>query len=117
MLDVLECKDTLTTVDGLTDPIDIAIKMYEMHPSILTIKEKVPSNPQRFSLIQTDLTVMEKEIKGLNAKKAITYNNIPIKVLKDTSDICSPIFNEIWCKAVFNGNFPSKLKLADIIAT
>ena len=47
----------------------------------------------------------------------ITYNNIPIKVLKDTSDICSPILNDIWCKAVFNGNFPSKLKLADIIAT
>ena len=60
---------------------------------------------------------MEKEIKGLNAKKAITYNNIPIKVLKDMSDICSPILNETWCKAVFNGNFPSKLKLADIIAT
>ena len=25
-LDILECKDTLTTVDGLTDPIDIPIK-------------------------------------------------------------------------------------------
>ena len=116
-LDILECKDTLSTVDGLIDPIDIAIKKYEMHPSILTIKEKVPFNLQRFSFIQTDLTEMEKEIKALNAKKAITYNNIPTKILKNTSDICSPILNEIWCKAVVNGNFPSKLKLADIIAT
>ena len=71
-LDILECKDILAT--------DIAIKKYEMHPSILTIKGKVPFNLQGFSFTQTDLAEMEKEIKALNAKKASTYNNIPTKI-------------------------------------
>ena len=109
-LEMLEYKDTI--VDGLNDPIDIAIIKYDMHPSILTMKKKVPINLQRFTFTQTDLTVMEKEIKALNVKKATTHNNIPI-----TFDICSPILNEIWCEAFLHCNFPSKLKLADIIST
>ena len=98
-LEILEYKDTLTNVDGLKDPIDIAIIKYAMHPNILTIKKKVPINLQRFSFTQTDLTVMEKEIKAFNVIKA-THNNIPIKILKNTFDICSPILNEIWYEAV-----------------
>ena len=116
-LDIFECRDTLTPVDGLKDPIDIAIKKYENHPSILVINEKVPLNPQRFSFIGTNLDEMEKEIKTLNPNKATTYNNIPAKILKNTFDICSPVLNKIWCEAVLNCNFPNNLKLADITAT
>ena len=85
-----------------------------MHPSILTIKKKIPINLQRSSFTQTDLTVMEKEIKAINVKRLLL---IPIKILENTSDICSSILNEIWREAVLNSNFPSKLKLADIITT
>ena len=116
-LDILECRDTLTPVDGLEDPIDIAIKKYENHPSIFVINEKVSLNPQRFSFTGTNLGEMEKEIKDLNPKKATTYNNIPAKILKNTFDICSPILNKIWCETVLNCNFPNNLKLADITAT
>ena len=59
---------------------------------------------------------MENEIKALNPKKATTYNNIPARILKSTSDICSHILNKIWSEAVFNCNFPNNLKLADITA-
>ena len=38
-LDILECTNTLTTVVGLKDPIEIAINKYDQHPSILTIKD------------------------------------------------------------------------------
>ena len=38
---------------------------------------------------------MEKEVKILNPKKATTYNNITTKILKSSSDICSPILNEM----------------------
>ena len=34
--------------------------------------------------------------------------------LKITFDICSPILNGIWDKAILDSNFPGKLKLADI---
>ena len=60
---------------------------------------------------------METEIKALNPKKATTYNNIPARILKSTSDIYSPILSKIWSEAVFNCNFPNNLKLADITAT
>ena len=60
---------------------------------------------------------MEKEIKILNPKKATTYNNIPTKILKSSSDICSPILKEMWSNTVSNHNFASKLKLADVTAT
>ena len=48
-LDILECTNTLTTVVGLKDPIEIAIHKYGKHPSILNIKEKVSANIQKFS--------------------------------------------------------------------
>ena len=72
---------------------------------------------QSFSFSQTDVTDIEKEINALNAKKATTFNNIPAKNLKQTSDICSPTLNKIWCEAISKCSFPSKLKLADITAT
>ena len=115
-LDITECRDILTPVDGLEDPIEIAIKKYEKHPSILVINEKVPLNHQRFSFAMTGLIEMEKEIKALNPKKATTHNNIPPRILKETSDICSPILNDIWCDSVLSSNFPSNLKLADLTA-
>ena len=112
----MECTNTLTTVVGLKDPIEIAINKYDQHPSILTIKEKVPANIHKFSFKETILTEMEKEVKNLNPKKASTYNNIPTKILKSLSDICSPILKDMW-NNVSNCNFASKLKLADITAT
>lgn len=94
-LDICECRDVLTPVDDLNDPIDIAIKKYEKHPSILVIKQMVPADIQRFSFRETTVVEMENEIKDLNPKKAATQNSIPTKILKSTSDICSPILNKI----------------------
>ena len=59
---------------------------------------------------------MENEVKILNPKKATTYNNIPTKILKSLSDICSPILNEMWNNNASKSHFASKLKLADITA-
>ena len=89
--------------------------MKTIQASLLLIK-KVPLNPQRFSFTGTPLREMENEIKALNPKKATTYNNIPTRILKSTSDICSTILSKIWSQAVFNCNFPNNLKLADITA-
>ena len=60
---------------------------------------------------------MEKEVNNLNPKMASTCNNIPTKILKSSSDICSPILKDMWNNNVSNYNFASKLKLADITAT
>ena len=116
-LEIIENKEILTPVNIMEDPIDIAIKKYKIHPSVLIIKEKVPLEHQKFNFSQIGLVNMEKEIKSLNPKKATTFNNIPVKSLKLTSDLCSPVLNKIWSEAVNLGEFPRELKLADITAT
>ena len=104
--------DLLTSTEELEDPIDIAIQKFESHPSILKIREKVQLLP--FSFDKVDLSDVEKEFKNLNVKKANTFNNIPSKHLKQTSDICCPIFLRIINQTIESSYFPEELKLADV---
>ena len=101
-LEIMENKELLTPVNGIDDPIDITIKKnmrITQVPSSLS-KKKVPINLQKFSFSQTDATGIEKEMNALNVKKGSTFNNILAKDLKQTSDICSPSLNKMWCEAV-----------------
>ena len=50
----------------------------------------------------------------MDAKKSTTDKNIPIKHLKETSDICCDILTEIINNEIKNNTFPDELKLADI---
>ena len=49
-----------------------------------------------FEFEEVNLKDIEKEILNLNTKKAVKSNSIPAKVLKETSDICSPVLQQIW---------------------
>ena len=40
-LNIVENTDLLTSTDGITDEIEIALKKYEFHPSILQIKKSI----------------------------------------------------------------------------
>ena len=105
----------MTPVNGIVEPIDIAIQKYEKHPSILAIKKKIPTHLQIFSFAEADVTDIEAVIISLNVNKATTFNSIPARNLKQTSDICT--LNKIWCAYVSKCTFPAELKLADITAT
>ena len=49
----------------------------------------------------------EKEILNINSKKAVASNSIPTKELKETSDICSPVFQQICHDKILNNcQFP-----------
>lgn len=111
-LSIKENVDLLTPTSDLNDPIDIAIKKFEFHPSILKIKEKV--RPISFSFNEVDLSDVEKELQNLNIKKVTTFNNIPSKHLKQSSDICSPILLNIINHNIASSSFPEELKLADV---
>ena len=112
-LELNENKFLLTDTEDLDDPVDIAIKKFETHPSILNIKENIESS--MFSFNEVDLSDIEMELKNLNSKKASTFKNITSKQLKQTADICSESLLNIWNdEIVKNNRFPSKLKYADI---
>ena len=93
----------------LIDPIDIALKKIEFHPSIMKIKEKV--HKSIFSFSSVSLQDIGREINNLNPQKS---SNIPTRRLKDNIDIIQNILHKMFNDAVLNCKFPDKLKLADI---
>ena len=61
---------------------------------------------------EVNLRDVEKEILNISTKKAITSNIIAAKLLKETSDICSPALQQVWNDKIYTDN----LKIADITA-
>ena len=60
-----------------------------------------------FEFEEVNLKDIEKEI--------LLLHEIVLKVLKETSDICSPVLQQIWNDEIFkNCQFPENFKLADI---
>ena len=105
-----------STVD-ITDPIDAAIYKYKNHPSIMKICEVVgvKIEGEQFNFENMDMEMLKNEISGLNDKKSTSSRNIPVKVLKQNSDVCISYLHKI-CHLLFEkGTFPDKLKLAEVI--
>ena len=74
---ILRCSDgnmkyLLCHTEG---PIDIALKRFEQHPSILKIRNNV-------SVASFSFKTVVLEIKSLNSTKASVHNNIPVKKLQ-----------------------------------
>ena len=57
---------------------------------------------------------MKKEIQNLNSRKASQQNDIPVKILKENSDICSYALYHNFSNSLFSNKFPKYLKMADI---
>ena len=112
-LHISENRFLLTPTESLTDPVEIAIKKFESHPSIFDIKDNI--NNSKFNFSEVNVSDIELELKNLNSNKASTFANIPAKQLKQTSDICSESLMHIWNTDIIkNKIFPSNLKVADI---
>ena len=93
-----------------TDPISKIIDKFRYHPSILSIKKNVKS--MKFSFEHFSEEDIATEIKKFDSKKSST--GIPIKSLKENSDILSGKLKDILNNCLDQGIFPDRLKLADI---
>ena len=105
------------SAEAIDDPVEKAIYMFKSHPSILKIKEVVgyKSLNDEFNFVSMDVKDIENELNKLNVKKATTFKNIPAKVLKSNSHICSPYLHKILNQSFDNGTFPKSLKIADVL--
>ena len=113
----LPVNDILLNLDvSETDPIDIITEQYASHPSILKIKEKIPSNSNIFSFHEVDQAVIKNEIKNLNSNKATPFGNIPTKDLKRSQEICVPIIQNLFNDSIQTSKCSKNLKLADVSA-
>ena len=100
--------------DEILDPVKRAVKKFGHHPSIIDIKRNV-SITTKFSFVEVGVAEMMTEINNLDAKKAGTFKNIPVKILKEAVDIVAQPLTDIWkFEIVLGRKFSSQLKLADI---
>ena len=59
-------------------------------------------------------TVIEKKIKNIDSSKSSPNSNIPTKIIKDNTDIFTPILRNKFNKSLELVKFPSEMKLADL---
>ena len=112
-LGIKENNDNISDTEGILDPIEKSVQRYYNHPSILKIKSHF-LNVESFTFNPVSLEEMETEIKRLNPKKATTFKDIPPKILKNNSDICSEPLREIFNNCIGSSTFPDELKCADV---
>ena len=115
-LDIIENKSLHTETENLEDPVEIAIKKFENHPNVLSIKETITINELfQFSEIEEKSEENLSETDKLDNKKVGSYKNIPTKILKESSEISCEYLRKIWNEQVImQKKFLNELKLADI---
>ena len=95
------------------DSIDNIVTKFKSHPSIIEIKRNI-SCSSKFVFSEINMKDIDQELKHLNTKKANTHKNIPVKILKDFSEVCLPSLLNIINNCLRTCKFPDELKLADV---
>ena len=111
-LDIQEIRYLLTDNRNIDDPIDAAIKKFELHPSILKIKVIVKCDIFVFN--EVIFQEIEPELRNLDTKKSTTFNNMPPKHLRENYDNCSSNIMQLVNETINDCDFPNELKLANI---
>ena len=98
----------------MSNPIEIAIKKFENHPSVQIIKEHICVE-REFDFEQVSIDDILKEMKNLYNKKNGTFKNIPSNRLKEVSEVTAPCLTNIWnTQTISEHTFPDNLKPADV---
>ena len=98
------------TADKLSD----SINKFKNHPSIIMIKTK-NNSPDTFSFSKTTYDNVLQKIDSLDVTKASQQTDISTKILKQNSEYFANYFFENINFCIENSEFPSDLKLADVI--
>ena len=73
------------------------------------------NNPNTFFLDPITINEVEKNIVELDPNKKTSIHGIPIKFIKMSSSIISPILKELFNQCIYQGTFPDILKIAEIV--
>ena len=79
----------------IQDPIIAAIEIYKRHPSILKIKKYIRFG-NYFDFKHIDDKKMAKVKKDLYTKKAKQENGIPIKLIKENTELFSSVLSRMF---------------------
>ena len=103
-LKIPEYQEADPLANNISHPIFRAMMKFRNHPSVIAIK----------NLNRVNVEDVEKEIRRLSTRKATQYSDLPVKILKENSDIFGKYICEIFNEWVDKGTFPSILKHANI---
>ena len=98
----------------IRDPVLKAILKYKDHPSIKAI-ERVPKSKVLFNFSSVEKKEIFQETVCLDASKACQDTDVPTKIIKDNADIFTDFIHPSINASINNGDFPSFLKLANVI--
>ena len=105
---------SLEDTTNLSNPVEIAIKKFQNHPSVQVIRENINLN-QEFFFKQVEADEILKEIRNLDSNKNGTFQNIPSDRLKEMSEVSAPFLTNVWyIEIVSQHKFSDNLKLADV---
>ena len=91
-----------------------SIEKFSKNPSIINIKKRMNNSNYSFFFKFETQEKCSKLIQNLNCNKATQQYDIPIKILKENSEIFSYILCHNFNNSLFSKVFPSSLKKADI---
>ena len=111
-LDIPKYSNDEPLVSNTNDATLKAILKYRNHPSIIAIQNKC-KDKGNFNFIEIDQKQIEKEILKLDVNKASQSSDIPIKVLKENSDIFSNFLCNSFNNSIKLSTFSEILKRAD----
>ena len=81
---------------------------FRNHPSVTAIKNL--NDGSRFDFYRVHAQDVVKEIKKLSLGKAIQKLDLPVKILKENSDIFGNYICDFFNDCIDKGTFPSVLK-------
>ena len=81
-LNIIPRNLSLEDTTNLSNPVEIAIKKFQNHPSFQVIRENINLN-QEFFFRQVEVDETLKEIRNLDSNKNGTFQNIPSNRLKE----------------------------------
>ena len=93
---------------NISHPIFKAILKYRNHPNIVAIKNL--NKGSRFDFCRVSVQDVVKEINKLSTRKATQHIDLPVKILKENSDIFGNYICDFFNDCVDRGDSPSILK-------
>ena len=100
--------------NNVNDPILKYILKYKDHPSIKAI-EKISKLNSLFKFSNMAKTEILNEIVNLDASKSCQDRDVPTKIIKENADIFADFIHPAINASINKKEFPSFLKLVDVI--
>ena len=112
-LGIIQPKDALQDIVGISDPVEIEIQKYSSHPCVKLISSNTkPSHSFAFNFVANSR--VSAELRDLKVKKASPIDSIPSNILRDNLDIFTDVLQQHFNASIDNGIFPTVFKRGEV---